>query len=55
MINVGFHWRITDESFTRLESDFRFLSSKGLDRCSCGIRIPDFYKKPELYNRFWKC
>lgn len=52
MIKVGFHWRITDESFVRLESDFRFLSSKGLDRCSCGIRIPNFYKKPELYNRF---
>ncbi len=51
-MNVGFHWRLTDESFARLEKDFRFLSSKGLDRCSCGIRIPDFYNKPELYNRF---
>lgn len=51
-MNVGFHWRLTEEAFARLEKDFQFLSSKGLDRCSCGIRIPDFFKKPELYNRF---
>ena len=51
-INIGFHWRLTDESFARLEKDFQFLSSKGLDRCSCGIRIPGFYKKPEQYNHF---
>jgi sugar phosphate isomerase/epimerase len=51
-MNIGLHWRLTDEAFERLEADFQFLSSKGLDRCSCGIRIPDFYKKPELYNHF---
>ena len=50
IINIGFRWRFTDESFARLEKDFHFLSSKGLDFCSLGIRIPDFYKKPEQYN-----
>ena len=45
-MHAGFHWRITEESYLRMESDFRLMSSMGLTHCTCGIRIPGFYQSP---------
>lgn len=45
-MRIGFHWRITPESLERMEDDFKLLRSMGLECCTCGNRINDFYHSP---------